>query len=158
VHHLEVHPSLRVLVAVPDAVLLTADARRATADPVPSAVAARTAARAVFLVEGLRTADPELLAEAAGDELHELRRAPLSPLTANLVAAAREAGALHAAWSGAGPSALALSAAEDITSIRSAWEEILSSDGGEVLEPHIAATGLVVESGGTRRTNQPGGA
>jgi homoserine kinase len=140
VRRLEVHPSLRVLVAVPDRGLLTIEARRVTRGPVETAVAARTAARLVFLIEGLRTADPSLLAEAAGDELHELRRAVLSPLTVRLIDAARRSGALHACWSGAGPAALAL--ATETAPIRSAWQEILSVEGGEVVEPALADEGL----------------
>jgi homoserine kinase len=140
VRRLEVHPSLGVLVAVPERGLLTVEARRATRARVETAVAARTAARVAFLLEGLRTADPTLLAEAGGDELHELRRAVLSPLTVRLIDAARRAGALHACWSGAGPSALAL--ATDPSPIRIAWEEILSIEGGEVLEPARADDGL----------------
>jgi homoserine kinase len=140
VRRLEVHPSLRALVAVPDKGLLTVEARRVTRGAVDTAVAVRTAARLAFLLEGLRTADPGLLAEAGGDELHELRRAVLSPLTVRLIDAARRSGALHACWSGAGPAALALAA--DGAPIRPAWEEILSIEGGVVLEPPLAADGL----------------
>jgi homoserine kinase len=144
---LEVHPSLRVLVAIPQAVLPTRVARAALADPVDTATAARTAARIAFLVEGLRRGDPGLLAEAAGDELHEKRRAHLSPLTGRLVAAAREAGAAHAAWSGAGPSALALVSGETVEAVRAAWMETLAGEGGTVLEPGLDRVGLRVGLG-----------
>jgi homoserine kinase len=148
VHQLGIHPSLRAVVAVPDATLPTVDARRATAGPVETGVAARTAARLGFLVEGLRTGDAGLLAESAGDELHEARRAGLSPLTVALVAAARSAGALHAAWSGAGPSALALVGSEsDASSVRSVWEEMLTAAGGSVFEPEIDRIGVALEQG-----------
>jgi homoserine kinase len=146
VHHLELHPALRVLVAVPERTLSTAAARRATAGPVETAVAARTAARLSFLIEGLRTADAELLSEAVGDELHEARRAPLSPLTAALVDSAREAGAGHAAWSGAGPAAVAMVVSEDAAAaVRASWETVLASDGGRILEPGIDTDGVVVD-------------
>jgi len=144
---LEIHPSLQVVVFVPETTLRTADARRATADPVPTEVAARTAARLLYLVEGLRRGDPELLAEAGGDELHELRRAHLSQGTVRLVRAAREAGALHAAWSGAGPSALALVNDRSAAAVRDAWEEIAEREGGRLLEPGIDRRGLAVEGG-----------
>ncbi len=144
VYGLEVHPSLRVLVAVPAAVLPTTVAREALRGPIDTATAARTAARLAFLVEGLRRGDAALLAEAAGDELHEKRRAHLSPLTGALVAAAREAGAAHAAWSGAGPSAVALVGDGEVAAVRAAWEDLLAGEGGVVLEPGLDRDGLVV--------------
>lgn len=140
VHPLEVHSSLRVLVAVPDATLPTAAARAATSEPVPTAVASRTAARLAALVEGLRTADPILLAEAAGDELHEARRAHLSPVSGRLIEIARSSGALHACWSGAGPSVLALVTDERADAVRSALAGALG--GGYVLSPEIDRDGL----------------
>ena len=109
-----------------------------------TAIAARTAARLAFLVEGLRRGDAALLAEAAGDELHEKRRAHLSPLTGALVAAAREAGAAHAAWSGAGPSAVALVSDGEAAGVRAAWEGLLAAEGGAVLEPGLDRRGLSV--------------
>jgi len=140
----EVHPSLRALLAVPSAVLPTSVAREALRGSVDTATAARTAARLAFLVEGLRRGDAALLAEAAGDELHEKRRAHLSPLTGALVAAAREAGAAHAAWSGAGPSAVALVAEGAVAGVRAAWEGLLAGEGGVVLEPGLDRDGLIV--------------
>ena len=144
VYALEVHPSLRALLAVPSAVLPTSVAREALRGSVDTATAARTAARLAFLVEGLRRGDAALLAEAAGDELHEKRRAHLSPLTGALVAAAREAGAAHAAWSGAGPSAVALVAEGAVAGVRAAWEGLLAGEGGVVLEPGLDRDGLIV--------------
>ncbi len=144
VYALEVHPSLRVLLAVPEAVLPTAVARRALEGPIDTGTAARTAARLAFLVEGLRRGDAALLAEAAGDELHEARRAHLSPLTGALVQAARDAGAAHAAWSGAGPSAVALVTGEALPAVRAAWEALLAAEGGRVLEPGLDRAGLRV--------------
>jgi len=144
VYGLGVHPSLRMLVAVPAATLPTTVAREALRDPVDTATAARTAARLAFLVEGLRRGDAALLAEAAGDELHEKRRAHLSPLTGRLVAAARDAGAAHAAWSGAGPAAVALAAEEAVAVVRAAWEALLAAEGGVVMEPGLDRAGLLV--------------
>jgi homoserine kinase len=146
VYGLGVHPSLRVLVAVPAATLPTKVAREALRGPVDTATAARTAARLAFLVEGLRRGDAALLAEAAGDELHEKRRAHLSPLTGRLVAAARDAGAAHAAWSGAGPAAVALATGEAVAAVRAAWEGLLAAEGGTVMEPGLDRAGLLVGS------------
>ncbi|MCJ7725702.1 MAG: homoserine kinase, partial [Acidimicrobiia bacterium] len=123
VRSLEIHPSLQMLVAVPDATLRTDEARKATAAPVSTSVASRTAARLAMLVEGLRMADPAALAAAAGDELHEERRASLSPITGRMIGAARRAGALHACWSGAGPSVLAVVTRATADSVRSALSD-----------------------------------
>ncbi|MBU1227656.1 MAG: homoserine kinase [Actinobacteria bacterium] len=142
VRSLGVHPSLRVLVAVPDATLPTERARLATAGPVETAVAARTAARLAFLIEGFRTGDPAALASAAGDELHEERRAHLSPITGRLIGAARDAGALHACWSGVGPSALALVTEATMEQVGAALAGAL--EGGYVLSPDLDREGLVV--------------
>ncbi len=146
VRHLDVHPSLRILIAVPDVELLTAEARKATKERVPTAVASRTAARLAFLIEGLRTGDPELLAEAGGDELHELRRAFLSQRTVRLMATARAAGAAHAAWSGAGPATIVIATEDEVARVRSALAERLDLEGGSLLEPAIATDGLVIGS------------
>lgn len=144
VWRLALHPDLRVLVAVPEAMLATEEARRATAAPVDTGVAARTAARLAFLVEGLRTGDPAALAEAAGDELHELRRAHLSPITGRLVEVSRAAGALHAAWSGSGPSCVAFVTEEKTAAVRSAMRSELAGD-GVVLAPTVDDRGLAIE-------------
>lgn len=142
IRFLDLHPSLTVLVAVPDATLPTEQARRATAGPVETGVAARTSARIVLLLEGLRTGDPVALAGAAGDELHESRRAHLSPVTGRLIEAAAEAGALHACWSGAGPSVLAFVTAETSEAVRISLAATLQ--GGYVLSPDIDRDGLIV--------------
>jgi homoserine kinase len=148
VYGLEVHPSLQILVAVPQAALSTATAREALRSPVDTATAVRTAARLLFLVEGLRRGDLDLLAESAGDELHEARRAHLSSATVALVEAARAAGAAHAAWSGAGPSAVALVTPEALPGVRAAWEAWLAPRGGAVLQPGLDRLGLRVGPAG----------
>ena len=142
VRPLGIHESLRVLVAVPDAILPTAEARRALEAPISTAAASRTASRLAFLIEGLRTGDPVLLAEAGGDEIHESRRAHLSPLTGDLVAAARAAGALHSAWSGAGPSAVALVTDAGAGRVLEVWGRMLEGR-GRALRLAIDSTGLV---------------
>jgi homoserine kinase len=108
VRHLELNPHLRVVVAIPDYPLKTSEARAALPGEIARPVVARNLARLGFLIDGLRTADAVALRAAGGDELHELPRAGLSPLTGELIGAALDAGALHACWSGAGPTALAI--------------------------------------------------
>lgn len=106
--HLEVAPSLSFVFGIPNEPLKTAKARTALPEQILRQGAVRNVARVAFLIEGLRTGDPEALAKAGGDEIHEQYRAELSPITGELMRIAREAGALHAAWSGAGPTAMAV--------------------------------------------------
>lgn len=144
VRRLAMHPSLVVVVAVPDAALPTAEARAVLPAEVSRGVAVRTAARVAFLIEGLRTADPQALREAGGDEFHEEPRRHLSPLSHHLGFAARAAGALHAAWSGAGPSVLAICTEERRDAVRVAMSEVLG-ESGQVLLPAVDHEGVRVQ-------------
>jgi homoserine kinase len=101
-------------------------------------VAVRTAARMAALIGGFLTADPSLFAAAHGDELHEAPRSRLVPGTADLLGRARSAGALHAAWSGSGPSVLAIVTAEAEGRVVAA----LSGGDTRVLSLDVAASGL----------------
>ncbi len=105
---LDLSPDLRFVFGIPDEPLKTRDARHALPAEMSRSAAARNVARIAFLLEGLRTGDPEALRLAGGDEIHEIHRAPLSPVTGQMMEAARYAGALHTAWSGSGPTALAI--------------------------------------------------
>jgi homoserine kinase len=144
VRRLAIHPSLTVVVAVPENTLATSEARAVLSPEVTRGVAVRTAARIAFLVEGLRTADPDAFREAAGDEIHEVPRRHLSPLSFQLGFAARAAGALHAAWSGAGPSVLAITTEDRRDAVQVAMEEALAG-AGVVLRPAIDREGLHIE-------------
>lgn len=143
VRRLEIHPGLSIVLAVPDAELATEAARRVTTEPVPTAVAVRTAARLGFLIEGLRTGDPAVLAEACGDELHEERRAHLAPGSGALMETARGAGAVHAAWSGAGPTVVAFTPRRSAAAVVDAMGARLG-DAGEVVALEISARGVAV--------------
>ena len=140
---LELHPSLIPLVAVPDTTLETESARSVLSETVTRGVAVRSIARTVLLVEGLRTADRGAFLGARGDEMHEAQRTALSPLTAELVSAALQAGALHAGWSGAGPSAVAIVDEDTEEEVRAALEQALGGEGA-VLDPGIAHSGVEV--------------
>ena len=102
---------------------------RAVPSEVPVAAASRNVGRAVLLVEALRTGDPFAFAAAAGDEFHEEARGPLSPITTAMIDAALSAGALHAAWSGAGPTALAFAMAESQSAVIEALELVVGTSG-----------------------------
>jgi homoserine kinase len=109
---LEIDDDLIPIVGIPHTPLSTKRAREVVPAHVPLPAAARNVSRAVLLVAALRTGDPDAFAAAEGDEFHEEARSPLSPVTMAMIGAAREAGALHAAWSGAGPTTLALATEE----------------------------------------------
>jgi len=126
---LEISDRLIPVVGIPDARLSTKQARRVVPTEVTLAAAVRNVARAVLLVEGLRTADPDALGAAAGDEFHESARGPLSPITGELMSAARSAGALHVSWSGAGPTAIALATAETRDDVVAALDRVLRGQG-----------------------------
>ncbi len=128
-HPLEMNERLIPVVGIPDTPLSTKRAREVVPEGVPLQVAVRNVSRAVLLVEALRTGNPEAFAAAEGDEFHEEARAPLSPVTTAMIQAAREAGALHAAWSGAGPTTLALATEETKGSVVDALSSVLGDDG-----------------------------
>jgi homoserine kinase len=141
VRRLGLAPTLIPVIGVPFATLATMEAREALPSTVPHAAAARSVARSAFLIEGLRTGDAAALAAAAGDELHEAPRSGLSPVTAEMLAEAQEAGALHSSWSGAGPAVIALATDDTVEAVVAALQAVLG-DEGEVMRPAVARTGV----------------
>ncbi|MCH7668491.1 MAG: homoserine kinase [Acidobacteria bacterium] len=137
---LTLHPSIRVVAAIPDFELKTDAARSTLPSEVSHGAAVRNVGRVAFLVEGLHTGNREVLAMARGDELHESFRASLSPVTGELIEAALSSGALHASWSGAGPTALAFVTDDHASAVVGAMEEALG-DLGQVRELQVATTG-----------------
>ena len=107
---LEVTNSIRPVVFVPPHRSSTKTARQALPDVVPHHDAAANAARAALLVEALR-GRTDLLFDASEDWLHQRYRAAGIPESAALVARLRAAG-IAAVVSGAGPSVLALTTAD----------------------------------------------
>jgi len=144
INRLAIHPSLRVVVAVPGEVLPTSEARAVLATDVSLEVAVRSAARLAMLVEGLRTAEPGSLRSALGDELHEAPRRSLTETPARLIAAGLDAGAAYAAWSGAGPSVIGLVVDGTIDQVTAAFDDVLEG-AGAVLELEIDREGVRIE-------------
>jgi len=128
-HRLDMDPSILPIVGIPDTRLATRRARQVVPNEVSVAAASRNLGRAILLVEALRTGDRSAFAAAVGDEFHENARGPLSPITATMIDAARSAGALHAAWSGAGPTTLAFATAETEAAVIGALELVLGDSG-----------------------------
>ncbi len=141
VHRMEMHPSLSVVVAVPNQTLPTGQARAALPEAVPFEAAARTSGRAIRLVEGLRTGNLEVLGSIGPDEMHEPFRVALRPVIGRLLSAAAEAGAPFAAISGAGPSVLAIVTEQSREAVTEALGDAVGE--GTLLSPAIAAEGVL---------------
>ena len=144
VRKLEIHKTISILVALPDETLSTQQARLALPGDVPLGAAARSSARTVFLVEGLRTGDMDLLREVGQDELHEPHRIRMRPIIGEIITAARGAGAGSAAMSGAGPAVLAFTDAAGVNQVSTAMTAAMHG-AGEVVEMGIGE-GLLIGS------------
>lgn len=144
INRLAVHPSLHVVIAVPDEVLLTVEARAMLSDVVPRDVAVRTAARLATLIEALRTGSGDAFAAALGDEMHEEPRRAITQTPAMLIEAALGAGSTFAAWSGAGPSVVAFALEETLEAVTDSLEQALAG-AGSVLDLDIDREGVRFE-------------
>lgn len=136
---------LTFVVVVPDRKLPTKEARAALPDALSYADATFNLGRLAVLLPGL--ADHRLLvAEAMDDRLHQRQRTPLFPESAPILAGLRGAGALAAAWSGAGPSLLAVCTSSSSPAVHAAGEALLTDHGvdGRVLHLEPDREGLVV--------------
>ncbi len=103
------HPAeLEAIVAVPDFELPTSRARSVLPHSVPFSDAVFNGSRAALLGAVLATRQWELLHAAMEDRLHQNYRQKLVPGLSEVFAAARAAGALGVAISGAGPAIVAL--------------------------------------------------
>ena len=117
---------------IPDAQLSTHQARGVLPDNVSRADAIYNLSRSALLVAALATGDFEALGEALKDKLHQNQRAPLVPGFDAIVSAARNAGALGATLSGAGPTILAwIAPAQNAESARASMQEAASDAGIE---------------------------
>ncbi len=106
--------SLIFAVAWPSRVVSTEDARRVLPDHVRFEDAVENPRRLALLLEGLRTAEPELLALGTQDRLHVAARTALIPGAHEAVQAALEAGAFAATISGSGSTLIALHTEERV--------------------------------------------
>ncbi len=136
---LPIHPALQVVLAVPQRNLPTHVARGVIDSTQPQDRVLRSLARVSALTSGLITGDPTLLRAAHGDEIHEQPRAGMSPEVSMLIDVGNDAGALHSARSGAGPSVIAFCTSETRERVAAAFV----AAGVEALTPPLASTGLV---------------
>ena len=105
---------LHVVLFIPDMSMRTEEMRAALPAQVSHADAAHNVGRAAMVLAALTTDRPELLWAMGDDRLHEPYRVAHLPQLPDLVAAARAAGALGAALSGAGSAVLALTNDADV--------------------------------------------
>jgi homoserine kinase len=98
---------VEALVVVPhEERVTTAEAREALPEEIPVADAVANVAAAAELALGIERSDLALIARGLSDRLHQPRRSHLYPRSMELVADARELGAVGATISGAGPGVL----------------------------------------------------
>jgi homoserine kinase len=116
---------LQITVAVPDFHLSTRQAREALPKKVTMEDAVHNISRAVLVIEAFRTGDFDLLGRVMTDRLHQPHRLKLIPGGALAMDAAKRAGAVAVALSGAGPSLIAFSKRESGIgeSMKRAFEE-----------------------------------
>ena len=113
----------RICVYVPNSTLTTDKARGVLSPQVSRDDAIFNLAHAAALVAAVLRADGALLSLAMSDRLHQPARMSLVPALAEIIAAARGAGAFGAALSGAGPSVLAIAPTRLAPRVVSAMEE-----------------------------------
>jgi homoserine kinase len=102
----DIPAGLEGVVVTPHEAVRTREARAALPAEVPLEDAVFNVAHASLLTLGLAQGDWELVGRGLYDRLHQPRRAHLYPRSLELVERAREAGALGATISGAGPAVL----------------------------------------------------
>jgi homoserine kinase len=132
---------LEAIIVVPHEAVRTREARAALPADVPMGDAVFNLAHASLLVLGLARGDWDLVSRGLGDRLHQPHRAHLYPRSADLVARARDLGALGATISGAGPTVLVWCHYEQTGAVLEAlrreaggWAQVLRAP----FEPHGA--------------------
>lgn len=120
---LEPPAGVEAIVVIPAEEVSTERARAALPAQVDMDDAVQNIAAAAQLVLGIERADLTLIARGLADRLHQPHRGPLYPRSLELLAAARELGAIGATISGAGPTVLVWSFWQDTGKVTAALEE-----------------------------------
>jgi len=105
---LPVPPALVWVALIPEVTSSTSEARAVLPSTVPRADAVFNVQRVALLLASLQTGRVDTLGAALDDRLHQPYRRKLFPWMPAVIEAARAAGALGCALSGAGPSLLAI--------------------------------------------------
>jgi homoserine kinase len=108
-------PGLQVVAWIPERKLPTSEMRRVLPDAVPRADAVANLAHVAVGVAGLASGRLDVLSLLTQDRLHEPYRAAVYPELPELVAAARQAGAIGACLAGAGSTVVAFVDRADAT-------------------------------------------
>ncbi|MBI4277896.1 MAG: homoserine kinase [Armatimonadetes bacterium] len=103
----DVRGTWRLVLAIPEVEVSTAEARRLLPQTVPFPDAVFNVGRAALLVAALTGDRPDLLGAATQDRLHQPYRRPLVPWLEAVMDAARGAGAYGVMLSGSGPTVAA---------------------------------------------------
>lgn len=136
---------LRVVVAIPEFAVSTAEARRLLPDQVPYRDAVFNVTRTALLVAALAEGRTDLLDEATRDRLHQPYRSRLVPGLDAVFAAARDAGAHGVALSGSGPTVVAFGEAKGIgEAMRRAFES--AGARCRTIDAEVDSEGTVVET------------
>ncbi|HCF50837.1 MAG TPA: homoserine kinase [Syntrophomonas sp.] len=122
------HDDIRVIIAVPDFIVPTREARAVLPREVPWRDCVRHLQQACFVVQSLANGDYRHLSLAMDDDIVQSSRQRLIPGLKEVIQIALERGALGAALSGAGPSVLAL-AAENMEYIGAGMQEAFRAAG-----------------------------
>ncbi|HUP85566.1 MAG TPA: homoserine kinase [Acidimicrobiales bacterium] len=143
---LSLDDALAFVVLVPDRTLPTREARAALPATIPHGDAGFNLGRMGLLVAGLAD-HRRLVAEAMDDRVHQQQRTPLFPESVALLDGLRDAGALASAWSGAGPSLLAVCTNDSVDAVQRAGERLLADAdvAGRSLKLTPDLEGLVVD-------------
>lgn len=120
--------ALRWVVLIPETTSSTAEARAVLPDAIPRADAVFNVQRVALLLAGLQSQRADVLAAAFDDRLHQPYRRRLFPWLPSVIDAARAAGAVGGALSGAGPCVLA-AVLGDTTEVARAMEGTLAAAG-----------------------------
>ncbi len=142
---LDLDPDICFVLVVPDRALSTAKARKALPPTVRHADAVFNLGRMALLIAGLRD-HRRLIPEATEDRLHQDYRMPLFPEAPEIMGRLVAAGASASCWSGAGPSLLAICAADKAERVGRAGEGALEEHGvaGRVMLCKADREGLIV--------------
>lgn len=143
VAHLDPHPAIRAILAIPQTVLSTKVARGLIPETVPHRDAVRNSSRAALAIHAF-TRDPSLLLPATEDYLHQRYRAEAYATSYALMERLRERG-IAAAISGAGPAVIMFVTGDQQDSAILA--EISAADGGFEMLP------VGIDLGGARLTS-----
>jgi homoserine kinase len=147
---LPLSPQVGFAFAAPDVEVPTPMARRALPQSVSHPVATRALGRVAAVIQGLATADPELLRIGFADELHVPYRLPFIPQAKQAIQAGLDAGAWAVTISGSGSGLIAVCAVERAADVaaamRGAWRQTNTEATAFAAEPDLHGGKIEIEA------------